>query len=1110
MNDQPAREKALDQAQSFIVQAPAGSGKTTLLTSRFISLLETVDNPEEVLAVTFTRKATAEMRERILEVLDPNTPADLHQHSANMAAERVRKRSEQLDWNLHQQPSRLQIMTFDALAAAVIRCMPWSSRFGSVPGVVEQAEKIYRAAAVAAVESAQHASDDRRAALRLLHSHLDNNSERLLELIVAMLANRDQWLNRLFNTDFSDDVRSEMENAWRQFIGYELDNLASLFPPTARAILRLDEIDNYSDEAVKFWRKVKVVLLTQKGTWRKQYPIQATIPEFMTPANFGSVISDCSKVEFLQEKLARIGNNLPNLAYTDEQWEVLRAASTVLKYSVAYLQLEFRKRGEVDFIEIAQKALKALGTEDNPTDLSLVLDYRYRHILVDEFQDSSISQKQLLESLTAGWQDGDGRTLFLVGDPMQSIYRFREAEVGIYLDVVKRGLGNLNPTPLSLNQNFRSSKILVDWFNSTFKKSFPDESDVMGSRVAYSPCESTIPGGKHDSVNIWVQKTGRKKDGTQDTAIFDLRQAEKVYDDILDYLARNEGRDVRLAVLVSSRKHVRDLIPLLDAGGIRYYAADMFPLAERPVVQDLLSLTRALLNPTDRVSWLAILRAPWCGLTLEDLLVIASQSSATIWDRINSPEVTEDLSDDGRMRVARTREVLAQALSIRGRQGVRQWIEDAWILLGGPACVSTNDDENARLFLDFLERFAQGAQVDDLEQFEDQMQNLFAVPDCAPDEAAVHLMTIHSAKGLEFDAVFVPSTAKRVGMSRSPLMIWSEVLLKDIGTRLLISTIPDTALNEGDLMYSFLKQWNKQKDLMEMTRLVYVGCTRAKSELHLYASLATQSPPEATLLDRLWPGIRRDNDSENDMPSVIRSFTDHTPYAAMKPVKLKYGPGPSKTPIVSRLPADWKLPMPPASIEIPVQGMESPGGQDKIDFDWAGSVAVWTGTIVHQWLYRMTMSGADNWDAKRVRAEKPKWQTALRAMGMSSDSGEFAEAVRRIETALVNVLNDETGRWLLDSKHEDAKAEYRLTGYVNGIFRNVVLDRTFVDEDGVRWIVDYKTGTTDSNIDDFLDNEVQRYRDQLIEYRTILSGCDDRPIRMGLYFPLFARWREVE
>ena len=1108
MNDLRERDQALDTTQSFIVQAPAGSGKTTLLTSRFIRLLETVDQPEEILAMTFTRKATAEMRERILEVLDPDSGKKLPQESANEAVERVRRRSAELGWNLHLQPSRLQIMTFDALATALIRCMPWSSRFGSVPGIVQDQDSVYAAAAANTIESADSGNDELCDAIKVLHAQLDNNSDRLQELIVSMLSSRDQWLRILFSNAFTDDDKLKMEDSWRMLIKSELDEIRALFPQNARQILELDSLDNSQPSALEYWREVADTLLTKAGKWRSMTPKTALLLS-IGKESFKEVVRGCILVPKLDEKLRRIGASAPDPIYDERQWAVLRAASVILQQAVAQLKLEFRKRGEVDYIEIAQRASEALGSAESPTDLALILDYRYRHILVDEFQDSSFNQHNLLKSLTSGWQEDDGRTIFLVGDPMQSIYRFREAEVGIYLSVAERGLGNLHPIPLRLNQNFRSSAGLVDWFNDVFKHAFPEDDDVVSSRVSYSPCVSDIQTSAAEPVHIWLQNT-RTEDGSGSLLAEEQKSAEalKVVRDIRAYLDRNAGLDVTVAVLVRGRSHVAHLLPMLDQEQIRYYAAEIFPLSERPVVQDILSLARALLNFADRTSWLAILRAPWCGLTLDDLLLIGGDAHATIWSRLNQADVIESLSDDGRHRVDRVVQVLRDALSIRGRLAIRQWIEDTWVLLGGPACVGRSDDENAKLFLDFLEGYARGGEVEHLDDFEKQMKSLFAVPECTPDQASVHVMTMHSAKGLEFDAVFIPGFNRRPNRSTSPLLAWSEVLLKDSGAQLLISPIHDTGSTESDPKFKFLNDWNTQKNLMEITRLAYVACTRAKQELHIYGAIshdvqdmeiATQ-PGKSILLGALWPGL-----AGSDFRYVLWSSAKYGLDRLSPPAAQEF-----TGPIISRLPGDWQLPPPPAPLSLPDRTPESPGDQHSIDFDWAGSVAVWIGTIVHRWLNRIVQSGSDTWDESRLKNERPKWRTALLSMGMSSDGDELDVAVKSIEKALMNVFSDPTGRWLLDTRHTDAQAEFRLTGHFNGQFRNVILDRTFVDEHDVRWIVDYKTGTTGGNVENFLENETQRYREQLMGYRQVVSGFERRPIRLGLYFPMFPAWREVE
>src|SRR4029077_13341546 len=121
-----------------------------------------------------------------------------------------------------------------------------------------------------------------------------------------------------------------------------------------------------------------------------------------------------------------------------------------------------------DYVEIALRALRALGSEEEPTDLALAFDARIDHLLVDEFQDTSVVQLDLLQRLTAGWTHGDGRTLFCVGDPMQSIYRFRNADVGLFLNLKRNGLQQLRLTPLKLTVNFRSAKPVLDWVNGAF------------------------------------------------------------------------------------------------------------------------------------------------------------------------------------------------------------------------------------------------------------------------------------------------------------------------------------------------------------------------------------------------------------------------------------------------------------------------------------------------------------------------------------------------------------------------------------------------------------------------------------------------------------------
>ena len=276
---------------------------------------------------------------------------------------------------------------------------------------------------------------------------------------------------------------------------------------------------------------------------------------------------------------------------------MVEALCELLPLAVAQLRLVFQAHGEVDFTAVAWGAIEALGTPEEPTDLALSLDYRIRHLLVDEFQDTSQSQFELLEKLTAGWEAGDGRTLFVVGDPMQSIYRFRQAEVGLYLRARHEGIGAIRLVPLDLKVNFRSQAGIVDWVNAAFAQVLPPREDIGAGAVRYAASVAQHPALPGPAVTVHAFPEPDR-----------VAEAERVLT-----LARQAlGADAQktVAVLVRSRSHLFDIAPRLKQAGLRFRAVEIEALGHRPVVQDLLALTRALVHPADRIAWLAILRAP--------------------------------------------------------------------------------------------------------------------------------------------------------------------------------------------------------------------------------------------------------------------------------------------------------------------------------------------------------------------------------------------------------------------------------------------------------------------------------------------------------------------
>jgi len=220
--DLEERARALDPSRSFIVQAPAGSGKTELLIQRYLVLLSSVQRPEEIAAITFTRKAAAEMKKRVLQALaaarTTPQPDEPHEALTWQHARRALEQDEKLGWRLQESAARLRIQTIDSLSASLTRQMPVLSRFGAQPESVEDAGALYKEAArntLALLEEEGETAADVAAML----SHIDNNAAVAEDLLAGMLARRDHWLRHLHGADDRDALerrlRASRAKRWR-------------------------------------------------------------------------------------------------------------------------------------------------------------------------------------------------------------------------------------------------------------------------------------------------------------------------------------------------------------------------------------------------------------------------------------------------------------------------------------------------------------------------------------------------------------------------------------------------------------------------------------------------------------------------------------------------------------------------------------------------------------------------------------------------------------------------------------------------------------------------------------------------------------------------------
>ena len=331
--------------------------------------------------------------------------------------------------------------------------------------------------------------------------------------------------------------------------------------------------------------------------------------------------------------------------------------------------------------------------------------------------------------------------------------------------------------------------------------------------------------------------------------------------------ARRDDAQARVAILVRNRGHLREIVPQLKNAGLRFRAIDIEELGHRPVVQDLLALTRALSHPADRLAWLALLRAPWCGLTLADLHALAGNDHVhTVWELMRDEAPAAVLSADGRARLQRVHAVLKTCLAHRGRGSLRERIAGAWFALGGPACVEdTTDLEDAEIYFEYLETHEEAGEIADPVAFEEGLAKLYALPDLQADER-LQIMTIHKAKGLEFDIVIVPGLGRPTRSDDPKLFLWTEQPRRDErgATDLLLAPIQETGADD-DRIYAWLQKLEAEKESFEAERLLYVAATRAKRRLHLLGDtrfvpdkdgvFELKPPARNVLLGKLWPMV---------------------------------------------------------------------------------------------------------------------------------------------------------------------------------------------------------------------------------------------------------------
>jgi len=1147
--DAAMRERALVPGQSFIVRAPAGSGKTDLLTRRFLKLLGEVDEPEEILAITFTRAATAEMRARVLKDLEKAARGESTKDAErDILARAALAHSKARGWRLLEQPHRLNIETIDSLCLRIAHNQPLLSRMGGRLSPTEIADPLYAQAARRTLGLLGSADAELNAALKHLLGLRDNHLPDCEQLIAGMLARRDQWVRAFPLTgNMSEEewrlLRIRLEQPFldevKRVIG-EVHRLLVAEPGIADELMELARYayENGNEKIAALAAMHELPPLDMSEPWRCVCEFVLTGDEWRKPKGFDKRVGfpldgkeQKARMGFLLERLQQISGlraalsairNLPEPRYDERQWETLRHIFIVLRRAFAELSVLFAERNTVDFAELGLAARAVLESKDASPDVLLAMSGNVRHLLVDEFQDTSRSQHGLLQLLIRAWEDGDGRTCFFVGDPMQSVYFFRQAEVELFDQVTRNGLVSDEYTvefeELGLSTNFRSHEGLTRRWNEMFSAVFAAGSNNEVAQIAYTDTVSLETALPDEAVHVYPQIIGaadrKVTSGEKELAI--EREAERVLaiiDKHKEHIERaiSEGNEYRVAVLVRSRQHLAKIVALLRKRGVSFRAVELETLSERQELIDLMSLIRALLHPMDRVAWLSVLRAPWCGLTLEDLHALMGADDPG-FRYTTVPELIEQrlqfLSADGAERLRRVAQVMSRALKVRF-QGLHagsfsQWIERAWRSLGGAQCVDAAAYENAQVFFAMLDAVTPDGMDCLTEDFETEMKQLYAQPDPQVSErAGVQLITIHKAKGLGFDVVIVPGLNRQSAQDKPPLISSLERAKAKAGeSEMLVAPIGYRG-DEKHPTYRWVQRQIRMRTDEELKRLLYVACTRARRSLHLLGTATMTAsglkPGDAkSLLATAWPALEQDfaTASTARQGQVIAFPAQDGQETGLEIAAGAEVAHPKLQ--LRRLPMDANLmPLPEAVAFTASASSKEPafmrpeGSRD----------ARHKGSVVHALLEQASHG---------VRPESLATPARVLLRNLAYSGKALEEAVHEVLSAVRNCMTDPDGAWIL-APHAGAQSEASWTRWDHGALETVRADRVFVagrepraGGEGHLWVIDYKMSAPAGD-PEFLARQREMYAPQLARYARAL--CEARrielPVRFGLYYPRF-------
>ena len=1111
----PSQQQALEIDRHICVTAGAGSGKTTVLVDRYLKILREGNvDPQEIVAITFTEKAAAEMKERIIEELSPQEDsADSEQNNS-----------------LHgfrEKMSTAHISTIHAFCSRILREFPFQAgvpaNFSILQGI-DQKLSLQQIIRETLRDIATNLNDPHRTELtRLLQRY--GGQQKLVDFFATMINQRDV-VAQLMRDIYTERSEVEIRESWKQDMLTELmslvdvpefirclnavlqiargKNTTSIIPLT-RQLEPLSQQHPKSLEALGMLKEIADLITLKGGGIAKAAFIGTRVDTTAVDTEIEVLVSAAKKIKALS-----LSEEEKDEVETDDDFLISTTRDLLTLYKRISTEYQTAKlsQGKLDFTDLQLRTRDLLR---NNKEIRQTLIKRHKYYMVDEYQDTNELQYELVMLLTNELQSAN---LFIVGDPKQSIYGFRGADVRVFEQTKQKIIDGNEDSDIRLTENFRSLRDPVGFVNYFFNHLMGDGSE-NDFEVEYEALTQARPVKTNGAVEILLGKQGEDS-ADEYTLIAQHIKNMRGSGATISERRKNGAEGERpiaygdIAILIRSRRHLPDIenalleadIPHLTTGGVGFY--------QRQEIYDIWNYLNFLNEPTEnQTSLAAILRSPAFGISDTELYEISLQEATNFWDKAQKYQIH---SDNLRTAIAtlKRHSQFAHRMPVNqlivtivnetgmigtlktGKQGEQRWSNYQKLL---ELARNFDGDENKPILPDFIEFL-------DILITEEPQEGQ------APIEAssgAVRIMTIHAAKGLQFPIVILPKLDRGAQIDREPFIdaafgIGFSPLKPDDGYR---KTEPE--------IVAHIRNRGNAKETAEKKRLFYVGATRAQDRLILSGTLPATGKPQQ-MLEWLYKHLNiGEEDDSLSLPVALEMFADNRTSLHSFPLQIP----------ISRALADTE-PTDKTSDEItpvdfpePLRKLESTGTSAAFSVSELANYARCPLRYQLENVLRIPVNGQEKLDqdedetdaALRYTLSQIRRRSDIEALDTTIDEAleNYPEVTAESKVGnrspllqhVNNFIDSELGKTALSASR--TRTNQHIHAAINGHIVDGRCDRLFKDETGNYQIINYKTDET-QNLDTS-DPEMELY--SLLVHRRYPNQST---VTINLFFTEHGQW----